>query len=88
MELKIQLQNSGSTEVRERKALVTELMEMGGTYEGPPSGAKKILGCSNGGITSRRELSVLHSLGCTRHSWGSVSWSVSGVGTVAWKRLC
>lgn len=33
LELEIQLQNSGSTEINERRAQVTELTEMGGKFE-------------------------------------------------------
>lgn len=83
-ELKIQLQNSSSTEVNERTAQVTGLMEMGGKYEGPPSGPERLSGCTSGEIMSRRrEMSVLCTLGSTRHSRAFLSWSMSRVGRAA-----
>lgn len=69
LELKIQLQNSGSTEVNERRAQVTELTEMG-SLRGYLR-AKRISGRTNGGIMFRgKEVSVLCTLGYSRHTSG------------------
>lgn len=86
--LKIQLQNSGSTDVSERRAQVMELMEMSRKYEGPSARAERLSGCSNEIMSRRKDVKYLYTLGCTRHSWGFVSWSMSGVERAAWKLYC